>query len=246
MNPAAAQGSAAEPRQWHKPRGGINLPALHVGIVCAYVLPVLAPWPTKAAFGAKLRDVYLAAACAAPFAYPLLFVGLLAAIIAKWERLPLSSAGWKLMSLSEILPAIVGLFAAIGVAVVFDLTIQLIGISIVNTALDAWLKRAWRAPLWWRAASVAGDALVEECGRGYVIERVAALSGRYALGGVAALIGSMAMHTMGWGTQAVYAFLPGQTVLVLMYLWRRNVGTCWMTHSLMDGTALLIAPLFLT
>lgn len=226
-----------------------NGPALIVGTLAAYGLPVLSLIPQSRVFLIFTRTQMSHPWAlrwtwnAVYFAYLLLPIAILAVIITRWERLPLASAGWRRPSLDEIVPAIV---AYVFCGWLDFALIHLPGPLFISYAIHSVRARvalAWSRPLWIRIAIVFWAALVEEFGRGYVIERFGTLFSSRLLGGVAALAGSMAMHTAGWGLDNVVVFLPVQLVLVVLYLWRENVSTCVMAHLFVDGMPLVIFPL---
>ncbi|MFZ0660050.1 MAG: CPBP family glutamic-type intramembrane protease [Candidatus Binataceae bacterium] len=212
------------------------------GLLAAYVLPVI---PGEGTFALAVRAKSVFAGYAIGIAYIALPVAILAGIIIWWEKLPLASAGWRLPTRFEILPAVLGFLACVSSAVSFAYVyFWIAGHLFSDPSMMKLIKRAWASPLWIRIVLVVGDALVEECGRGYVIERVARVSDSATVGGLAALAGSMLGHIAAWGVNKAYVFLPAQLTFVLLYLWRRNVGTCVIAHSLVDAIPIVVFPLF--
>jgi Type II CAAX prenyl endopeptidase Rce1-like len=218
-------------------RSRINTAAFIAGIAAAYALPAVGHFP-----GA--HELPRPAALIATFAYPLLPVVVLAAIIIRWEHLPLASAGWRLPTKMEILPALLGFVASMGLGLAADgLCWIIFGIRNPNPPLTGLLERVLLMPVWMRIGLVIVDAFIEECGRGYVVERFASLTGSIMVGGMAAFVGSIMIHAVG-DLKWVYTFVPSQFAFVALYLWRRNVSTCVIAHSLLDGSVLVIAPMF--
>lgn len=223
----------------------IDVWAFAGGLLAAYALPVIPGEATVRTFELVVRAKSVFAGFMIETTYTASPVAILAAIIIWWEKLPLASAGWRLPDQSEILPAVLGFLACIGSGVsVAYVYFWIVGHSFSDPSIQKWIEHVWALPLWTRIVGVVGDALVEECGRGYVIERVASASDSAMVGGLAALAGSMLGHIASWGPNKAYVFLPAQLVFVLLYLWRRNVGTCVIAHSLLDAIPLIVFPLF--
>ncbi len=227
------------------PAKPIDVWAFVGGLLAAYVLPMIPGEATARTFQLAVRAKSVFAGYAIGIAYIALVVAILAGIIIWWEKLPVASAGWRLPTRYEILPAVLGFLACVSSAVSFAYVyFWIVGHQFSDPSMMKWIERVWALPLWTRIVGVVGDALVEECGRGYVIERVARISDSAALGGLAALAGSMLGHIASWGVNKAYVFLPDQLVFVLLYLWRRNVSTCVIAHSLLDALPLIVFPLF--
>ncbi len=225
-------------------RRRVNPAALFAGVLSAYGLVLLPDIPQVTEVLGHVRfSSELGRGAAAVYALsPIVF---LAAIITRWERQPLASAGWRLPTLTEIPPALAGVFSCFLLAYAEAyILFWVFGIQDANPALTSVIERALALPVWARAVAVIWDAMVEECGRGYVIERFETWSGSIFWGACAALAGSMIAHS-DWGLKVLYTFLLPQLVLVLLYVWRRNVGTCVIAHSLLDGALFIIAPYFL-
>lgn len=227
------------------PAKPIDVWAFVGGLLAAYVLPLMPGEATALTFVSAVRAKSVFAGDVIGIAYLALPVAILAGIIIWWEKLPLASAGWRLPTRSEILPAVLGFLACVSSAVsVAYVYFWIVGHLFSDPSMTKWIEHVWAMPLWTRIVAVVGDALMEECGRGYVIERVARVSDSATVGGLAALAGSMLMHIASWGVNKAYVFLPAQIIFVLLYLWRRNVGTCVVAHSLLDALPLIVFPLF--
>jgi membrane protease YdiL (CAAX protease family) len=84
-------------------------------------------------------------------------------------------------------------------------------------------------------ARIATSAAAQELGtRAYIIERFRALSGSIWIAGAVSLLASVILHVPGWGLQGAVARAPIQLVLVLLYLWRRNLPLCVLVHVLVN------------
>jgi len=98
-----------------------------------------------------------------------------------------------------------------------------------------------------RVAVVCSAAVCEEfVFRGFGIEELASLVGnRWVAGALSLLLFAMA-HVGLYGLTAalLIPFLAG-AVLTALYLWRRNLGACILTHLLVDGLMLVVIPSFI-
>jgi uncharacterized protein len=104
---------------------------------------------------------------------------------------------------------------------------------------DAGVARLAVLPAWFRLFVGATSGVVEETlYRGYGVERLAALTGRRWLGAALATVAFGAAHIPFWGVRfALVADLPVGVVLVLFYLWRRDLLANMLSHS----TGLIVA-----
>ena len=105
--------------------------------------------------------------------------------------------------------------------------------------MTAEVARLAALPAWFRVFLGATSGVVEETlYRGYAIERLAAIAGRRWLGAALAALAFGLAHIPAWGVgYALAADLPAGIVLVLFYLWRRDLIANMLAHS----TALIIA-----
>jgi membrane protease YdiL (CAAX protease family) len=88
-------------------------------------------------------------------------------------------------------------------------------------------------PAWFRLFVGATSGIVEETlYRGYAVERLAVLSGRVWLGALIAIVAFGLAHIPFWGVGfSLVADLPYGMLLVLLYLWRRDLFANILAHS---------------
>jgi len=150
-------------------------------------------------------------------------------LVRYWERQQWDSVGLKMISARDVLIAFVVWL------------IELRAMRLTGRMLR------WRIPLLghpprpsfglalirdgFNFANIAASAAVEELGsRAYIIERFRALTGSIWIAGAVSLLASVIIHVPGFGVQGAVARAPILLVLVLLYLWRRNLPLCVLVH----------------
>lgn len=95
-------------------------------------------------------------------------------------------------------------------------------------------------PAWLLVIMALTAAISEEVVfRAVMIPHVAAASGSTALGVVVSLAAFALAHAAGWGwAQVLFAAVPG-AVLILFFLWRRDLSVCVTGHFLTDMIGLM-------
>ena len=162
-------------------------------------------------------------------------------LVVYWEKLPLSSIGWRLPAGKDWLAmagAIVALFLTLGVFTAMTHTSR----HDVNGATPAQLLAI---PIGLRIFTFLTAGFCEELFfRAYAIERLTALTGNLWTGCIAAVVLFTLGHVPRYGftTQLVDVFLIA-VALTALYAYRRNFWICATMHAAIDATALLLAPL---
>jgi membrane protease YdiL (CAAX protease family) len=169
----------------------------------------------------------------------LVFCGLavfVVAIVLRFERLPLRSIGLRQPGWSTVVTAIL----------LFLVGFFLLPL-VTNPLVKAWGHQGAEAgiaelavlPTWFRVVIGATGGVVEETlYRGYAVERLSTITGRRWLGAALATVAFAAAHIPAWGVGfAVTADLPAGVILVLFYLWRRDLVANMLAHS----TGLIVA-----
>jgi membrane protease YdiL (CAAX protease family) len=159
-----------------------------------------------------------------------LFAVAIIVLVLRYERLPLRSIGLRRPD-GYTIPTAVGLFA-LG----FLLQVLLIGPLVQRwgqAGAAAGLAELSALPIWFRLVlGVTGGIVEETLYRGYAVERLATLTGRRWLGAVLATVAFTAAHIPAWGLGfALVADLPAGVLLVLFYLWRRDLVANMLAHS---------------
>jgi membrane protease YdiL (CAAX protease family) len=166
----------------------------------------------------------------------LLGFGLLG-IVVLWERLPLRSVGLVppthatfLIGVPTFVPLLL-LFPAV------QLLLSALGVTDSQPTVD----RLVRLPLWLLLAGALRAGVTEEfIFRGYLIERLSAVTGRRRLAATISWAVFVALHLGSWPVgHLVYVALVGG-VLTVLYLWRRDLTCNIVAHVLTDGVGLLV------
>jgi tetratricopeptide (TPR) repeat protein/membrane protease YdiL (CAAX protease family) len=90
------------------------------------------------------------------------------------------------------------------------------------------------------------NGFFEEIGaRGYAIDRLQAATGSLFLACAVALFLDLAAHIPFWGWKHAIVILPGQTLFVLMYLWRGDISACIVAHIVFDASVMVAATALL-
>jgi membrane protease YdiL (CAAX protease family) len=157
-------------------------------------------------------------------------VAALLLLVRRWEKLPLASVGlgtsawWK--------SGLWGLLAAIvcgGAAVIL---VKVLGLSHEGTSATF-----DRSPLWLVVLIMFRAGIAEELFyRGYAIERLQAMGlGRVASAAIPLAVFAAGHYTGGMANMLI-ALVMG-AILAGIYLWRRDLVTCIVAHTLVDLVA---------
>lgn len=154
-------------------------------------------------------------------------------LVVCWERRPLASIGMRLPSLGDWLAATAIL---IGYLLIIPLVTSIahkvpaiVSELAVGDALYASLPR------WLDWSGLLANGIAEEVGfRGYSIERVEELTGSTLLGASIPFIVNVLVHAGVWGPYGMLQKAPFLLLFVVLYLWRRNLPACAITHVLID------------
>src|ERR1700730_13510230 len=153
----------------------------------------------------------------------------LLAIVLGWERLPLSSIGFRALSWRD--------FVAIGVVAVTMVTTLGIFTALTGSRSNgASPKQIAALPLALRIALFVTAGFCEELMfRGYAIERLTFLTGKLWVGGAAAVVLFTLGHVPRYGFSLSLAAVAIIAVfLTALYLWRRNFWACAIVHASVD------------
>jgi len=164
------------------------------------------------------------------------------AIVIFWERLPLSSVGFRSPSWRDF--GTMGLaFVAMALGLGIFAALNHVSQSALNDATPAQIAMV---PLALRIGLFVTAGFCEELMfRGYAIERLALFSGNLWIGGVAAVVLFTLGHLPRYGfSPSLIAVAIVATALTGLYLWRRNFWVCAIMHALIDCVGLVIAPAF--
>ena len=166
----------------------------------------------------------------------LLAIGLL------WERQRLSSFGvyrptWRDLALG-VAGFVVGVLA-------FGLSGLLVHALHLNDT-SAGIAELLRMPIALRGAIVLTTGITEEIiFRGYLFERVAALTRNVAAGAIASLVIFGAAHIGGWGLGGAIQITLWTIVITALYAYSRRLLPCVIMHMLNDAFAFMVIPLLM-
>jgi membrane protease YdiL (CAAX protease family) len=87
---------------------------------------------------------------------------------------------------------------------------------------------------WFITLMVLDIAYEEVATRAYVIERVISFTGSSILAGTASLVLSIGMHIPGRDVWQAFHRIPMMSLLTALYVWRRSILPCALTHLLIN------------
>jgi len=151
-------------------------------------------------------------------------------LVRRYERLPLGSIGLRRPDWTTLATAALLFFVGFVLMPFFtDPLVKMWG----QEGADAGIAELALLPTWFRVVVGATGGVVEETlYRGYAVERLSTLTGRRWLGATLATLIFAAAHIPVWGFGfAVVADLPAGILLVLAYLWRRDLVANMLAHS---------------
>jgi membrane protease YdiL (CAAX protease family) len=150
------------------------------------------------------------------------------AIVLLLERLPLASIGIRRPSIGNIALAL--LFFLVGEALN-----RLIRPWVAGAGLGVISIRTWdAAPLLNWTSIIAASVTEELVFRGYLINRVEALTGSVASAAIFSCLLFAFWHYPLWGMQGVVLAGAWGIVIAVFYVWRRDLPACIVTHFLTD------------
>ena len=164
-----------------------------------------------------------------------LVVGILLAIVLRWERLPLRSIGWKRLERQDVR----------WVIPLWVLLMILSALQGSRLAESGPVQTIFSLPLWFRVLMVITAPITEETiSRGYVLERLASLLGNIWIAGLVSWLGFTAAHIPFFGIRhALLGVGPGAAVITFIYIRRRSLAAVILLHALLDLPILLPASL---
>ena len=157
-------------------------------------------------------------------------------LVLRYERLPLRSIGLRRPDRATVVTALLlFLVGFILLPLVIAPLVKVWG----QQGADEGIAGLAALPGWFRVVlGVTGGVVEETLYRGYAVERLATIAGRRWLGATLATIAFGAAHIPAWGLGfALVADLPAGVILVLFYLWRRDLVANMLAHS----TGLIVA-----
>jgi hypothetical protein len=161
----------------------------------------------------------------------------LALIVFEWERSKSSSLGFSKPYFADLLLALSAwIFYQIGFRFIF---FHFHSFFSSGGSSDLAI---FSLPTHWFITLMALDIVYEEVAtRAYVIERMISFTGSRILAGTVSFVLSIALHIPGRDLRQAVRRTPMMVLLTALYLWRRSMLPCALTHVLIDtGVYLLL------
>jgi uncharacterized protein len=158
-----------------------------------------------------------------------------------WEGKPLSSIGFRRLRVLDLSWAVVAYpFAVLSQALVSAaLSAPAFGrVLPAPNVTQAFVE----LPLGILLVGAAVNSVYEETWRAFAIERVQTISGSVAVAATLSLVASVSTHVPFWGFRNALVIGGAQFVLVLLYISRRSLPACVVTHIIGDIYPTAIGP----
>ena len=167
---------------------------------------------------------------------------LIVLVVLRGEHRRLDSIGVRRARPWDAVLALMGFVAA---AVLVQLTMPLISALGFDT-LEQGVRRLSELPVSLRLAAAVTAGITEEIlFRGFLVERLASLTGRLRLGALLSWALFTVLHIPGWGVGGALQIGIISTLFYLLYLRRRSIVPCVLMHVMNDLYAFLVVPLML-
>jgi tetratricopeptide (TPR) repeat protein len=158
----------------------------------------------------------------------------LPAFVLLWERRPLRSMGLARFTATDFGLGLAAFAAAVLINLGTVLAWWYVAPSIARSGFHQ-MALLRRVPIALMMATLVLNGFTEEmAARGYAIERLSALSGSTLIAAILAFLADLAVHIPFWGLTYPLLIAPTQLLLLLLYLWRRELGACIIAHILID------------
>ena len=158
------------------------------------------------------------------------------------EHLGLSSIGFSTFRLRYVWLGLVAYIAATALLVLTGFLLPVIGLSPISS-LQPMLARLGLPVL--PGLFLTGTLLEEVFYRGYLIERLIALTGSAVIAGVVSWLSFSAVHIVFFGLGPTIDVSILSAALVVLYLKERSIWPCIVLHGLNNAFAYLLVPLLL-
>jgi membrane protease YdiL (CAAX protease family) len=194
-----------------------------------FARPLFAPLDSAARIGINLAFAWI------------LTLAILA-LVRFGERLPWDSIGLRKLTRADVGWALLGFL--LGGAII-SATMPLVSALGLRTTEEG-VRRIGELPAGWRALMVVTAACTEEIRyRGYLIERLFALTGHFALASVLSYVCFVLVHLPFWGLGGTLQIGLASMVLYALYWKRRNLFACMLMHLLNNTVAFFLIPALL-
>jgi membrane protease YdiL (CAAX protease family) len=157
--------------------------------------------------------------------------------VARVERRPLSSIGFRAVGTQDFIIAILaGVSILAALAVVYDVVFPAL-----HWSESGQIGSVLSLPYWLNVLIVVRAAVSEEVlFRGYSIERLGELTGSRAIAGAVTCTVFTLDHVGFWGWHHIFVAGLAGAMLTILYLWRRNVWVNILAHFIVDAAVFLL------
>lgn len=229
-------------RELQGPANTLNISAFAVGLTLI-IYSRVGKWPWG--LSRNLADAFahrglISVDLVDPASQALVFLLTGAALILltfAWERNNARSLGLSRPYFGDLLLAVSAwLFYQLISRIIFDFHLHA---PVTHTGLGD-SQIFFSLPPRWSITLLVLDVVFEELAtRAYLIERMISFTGSRILAGAVSLVLSISLHIPGRDVWQALHRIPMISVLTALYVWRRSIVTCVLTHVLMN-TALLV------
>jgi membrane protease YdiL (CAAX protease family) len=207
-----------------------------VGLVAAGILPPLYAFWAEAHLTPQ-RGPIVSAAIGLGFMWAVTIV--LLGVVRFGERRSFASIGLRRLPLKEALLALgAGLVLSLSVPVLALLAGRLFGVAETGTT-----AAATELPVWVMTLGVITAAVTEEVVfRGYLLERLSAVSGSIWIGaGLSVLLFALVHWPSSTPAHVIGVVLPLGIALTVLYLWKRSLLLVMIAHGVVDLPLVIMA-----
>jgi membrane protease YdiL (CAAX protease family) len=166
------------------------------------------------------------------------------ALIALWipkvESLGTASVGWTKPTWSHVRLGVLAYLLATVVMAISGVILPMVGLEPIRSLQPRLIALGWPVLL---GLCVTGTLLEEVLYRGYLIERVTALTGRAWLAGLVSWSAFTLVHLRFLGVGPTIDISILSAALVLLYLKERSLWPCIVLHGLNNVLAYVVFPL---
>ena len=168
----------------------------------------------------------------------LLVLAAVLAIVVVWEHQPLASIGIKSPKLSSL---VWGLLLAAFFVFVYSPALFWVLKRLGQGGFEAGLSRLALLPAWYRLVAVLiGGAVEEVLYRGFAIERLKLLTGRYWIAAFVASLAFGVAHAPLWGWAPALLTAVSGLLLSGFYIWRRDLWANIIAHAATDFVGIVV------
>jgi len=156
--------------------------------------------------------------------------------VARVERRPLSSIGFRAPGIRDWIVAILAGVLILGLLAL----ILLVVFPVLHWSESSQQTSLLALPYWLNVLIVVRAAVAEEIlFRGYPMERLEQMSGSRALAGAVTCTVFTLDHISFWGWHHIFIAGTAGAALTVLYLWRRNIWVNMIAHFMVDAAAFL-------